>query len=397
MKREPIRIGYCLSLTGPLRANGQTARLGHQIWLEDVNARGGLLGREVELICIDDQTDAASVPGIYKSLLADHQVDLLLGGYGNNSISPAMPLVMENERYFVGLMGLGVNNEHHYNRFFAMIPTGSDPSAALTEGFFEAASRQEPKPQTVAILAADADFTKNPIAGARANASRFGFEVVSETKYSLATADFVPILKALGPDDPDILFLCSYLTDSVGLVRAMAEAGIEPKLLGGAMIGPQSSSVQEQLGPLLNGLVNYEYWLPTAAMAFPGVENLIATYQERAKGTQADALGYYVAPFAYAQLQVVEQAIRETGDLVDADLAEYTHAARFRTVVGDVRFGDMGEWAQPRVLTVQFRNLNSNDISEFRSPDARVVLHPADYANGELAYPYSLAGRFNDQ
>src|SRR5437879_2251286 len=238
MKREPIRIGYCLSLTGPLRANGQTARLAHQIWLEDVNARGGLLGREVELICIDDQTDAASVPGIYKSLLADQRVDLLLGGYGNNSISPAMPLVIESERYFVGLMGRAVNSEHHYNRFFAMTPTGSDPSAALTEGFFEAASRQEPKPQTVAVLAADADFTKNPIAGARANASRFCFEVVSETKYSVATADFVPILKALGPDDPDILFLCSYLTDSVGLGRAMAEAGIEPKLLGGAITGP---------------------------------------------------------------------------------------------------------------------------------------------------------------
>jgi hypothetical protein len=149
VNREPIRIGYCLSLTGPLRANGQTARLAH-----------------------------------------------------HNSIGPAMPLVMENERYFVGLMGLGVNDEYHYSRFFAMIPTGSDPSAALTEGFFEAASRQEPKPHTIAILAADADFTKNPIAGARANGSRFGFEVVSETRYGLATADFVPVLKVLGPDDP---------------------------------------------------------------------------------------------------------------------------------------------------------------------------------------------------
>ena len=178
MAFSPIRIGYCLSLTGPLAANGQTARLAHQVWQEDVNSRGGLLGRPVEMVCIDDHADAASVPGIYESLLAEQKADLLLGGYGNNSITPAMPLMIERGRFFVGLMGLGVNNTYKYDRFFAMIPTGPDPNAALTEGFFETASRQTPQPATVAVLAADADFTKNPIAGARANAHRRGASVV---------------------------------------------------------------------------------------------------------------------------------------------------------------------------------------------------------------------------
>jgi branched-chain amino acid transport system substrate-binding protein len=392
MTSEPIKIGYCLSLSGPLGANGQTARLTHQIWEEDVNARGGLLGREVALVCVDDQSNADSVAGIYESLLAEHRVDLLLGGYGNNSISPAMPLVMKNEKFFVGLMGLGVNNELHYERYFAMIPTGSDPNVALTEGFFYTAARQSPRPKTVAILAADAAFTKNPIAGARINAAQFGFEVVSETKYSLDTTDFVAVLKALEPRDPDVLFLCSYLNDSVGLVQAISESGIAPKVIGGAMIGPQSTTVQEQLGPLLNGLVNYQYWLPTSKMSFPGVEQLIATYQERAKGTAGDELGYYVAPMAYAQLQVVEQAVRETGGLVDADLAEYAHAARFQTVVGDVRFAESGEWAHPRVLTVQFQNIRSTDVSEFKKADAQAVLYPAEYASGELSYPYVAPG-----
>ena len=88
MTSKAIKIGYCLSLSGPLSANGQTARLAHQIWLEDINSRGGLLGRQVELVCIDDHTDANSVPDIYQSLLADDKVDLLLGGYGTNSIAP---------------------------------------------------------------------------------------------------------------------------------------------------------------------------------------------------------------------------------------------------------------------------------------------------------------------
>jgi len=388
MQQTPIRIGYGLSLTGPLGTNGQTARLAHQIWQERVNEGGGLVGREVELVCVDDHSDASSVAGIYRALLAEDKVDLLLGGYGNNSISPAMPIAIEHGKFFVGLMGLGVNIPFSYDRFFAMIPTGTDPNTALTAGFFETAARQTPLPRKVAIVAADAPFTKNPIEGARANAAKNGLEVVSETKYDLATSDFTEVLLEAEKSGPDILFLCSYLNDSVGLVRAIGESSLDPMLVGGAMIGPQSSAVQTELGPLLNGVVNYEYWLPTAAMNFPGVSDLISTYQERARATSADALGYYVAPFAYAQLQVVEQAILATGGIDDADLSEYTRSATFPTVVGDVTFGHLGEWAVPRVLTVQFRDIASTDISEFAKPEARVVVAPASYASGELAVPF---------
>jgi branched-chain amino acid transport system substrate-binding protein len=387
MPKTPIKIGYSLSLTGPLAANGQTARLAHQIWQERINERGGLASHEIELVCVDDRSEGSSVAGIYEALLAEEKVDLLLGGYGNNSISPAMPIAIDHEKFFVGLMGLGVNIPFSYDRFFAMIPTGPDPNAALTAGFFETAARQTPVPRRVAIVAADAPFTKNPIEGARANAAKSGLEVVSETTYPLATTDFTEVLHEAEQSGPDVLFLCSYLNDSVGLIRAIGESDLDPTLVGGAMIGPQSSAVQTELGPLLNGIVNYEYWLPTAAMSFPGVSDLIATYQERARGTSADALGYYVAPFAYAQLQVVEQAIHATGGIDDAELADYTRSEVFPTVVGDVTFGPLGEWAVPRVLTVQFRDIASTDISDFAKPEARVVVAPVGYASGELAVP----------
>jgi branched-chain amino acid transport system substrate-binding protein len=197
MSNTPIKIGYCLSLSGGLAANGQTAHLAHQVWQERTNARGGLLGRDVELICVDDKSDATTVAGLYERLLSEEKVDLLLGGYGNNSISPAMPSVIQNEKFLIGLMGLGVNIEFGYDRFFAMIPTGTDPNAALTEGFFETASKQAPRPKTVAIIAADAPFSKNPILGARANAAKNGLDVVSETKYPLTTTDFGPRSPAL--------------------------------------------------------------------------------------------------------------------------------------------------------------------------------------------------------
>jgi branched-chain amino acid transport system substrate-binding protein len=163
----PIRIGYCLSLTGPVAGNSRSARLAHDIWREDVNKRGGLLGRPVELICCDDHAEASRVPGLYKRLMDEDKVDLVIGGYGTNSILPAMPLIMERQRFFVGLMGLGVNNALAYPYYFAMIPTGPDPNAALTEGFFALAAEQRPRPTTVALVSADAEFSRNPILGAR--------------------------------------------------------------------------------------------------------------------------------------------------------------------------------------------------------------------------------------
>ena len=159
------------------------------------------------------------------------------------------------------------------------------------------------------------------------------------------------------------------------------------------MIGPQSSSVQTALGPLLNGLVNYEYWLPVPKMTVPGVGELIERYQARAATQGADALGYYVAPLAYAQMQVVEQAISRTQSLDDATLVNYTRDAVFKTVIGEVKFARGGEWSAPRVLQVQFRNIRSNDVAQFKDARTRVILSPDDLASGELIYPYADAKR----
>ena len=197
---EPIRIGYCLSLTGPLAGNSKSAQLAHAIWQEDVNGRGGLLGRPIELICYDDHADASRVPGIYKRLIDEDRVDLVVGGYGTNSLLPAMRLIMERQRFFVGLMGLGVNNSLAYPNYFAMIPTGPDPNAALTEGFFALAAEQRPRPATVALVSADAEFSRNPILGAKANSEKYGFQIVHEATYPLTTEDFMPVIDAVADE-----------------------------------------------------------------------------------------------------------------------------------------------------------------------------------------------------
>lgn len=391
MSAQTIRIGYGLSLTGPLASNGAAARLAHQIWAEDVNRKGGLLGRKVELICLDDETNPKLVPAIYQRLLDDEKVDLLIGGYGDNSVTPAMPLVMERNRYFVALMALAVNASLNYPNYFAMIPTGRHPSEALTEGFFGAAAIQTPKPQTLAIVAADAPFSKAPVQGAKAHAERHGFRVISEALYPLSDTDLTSYLRPLKSIDPDILFFCSYLNDSAALLRALEAVQLEPRMVGGAMIGPQNGAIKAQLGPLLNGVVNYEYWIPAPGLMYPGVASMVAEYQARVEDSGADPLGYYVAPQAYAQMQVVEQAIVGTKSLDDARLSQFTRDMAFKTVVGDVKFGAGGGWAEARVLQVQYQNIRGNDLADFKNANAQAVVWPSTLASSALIYPYAKA------
>jgi branched-chain amino acid transport system substrate-binding protein len=387
----PIRIGYCLSLTGPLAGNSQSARLAHDIWREDVNNRGGLLGSPIEFVCYDDQAEASRVPGLYKRLIDEDKVDLVIGGYGTNTVLPAMPVIIERERFFVGLMGLGVNNTLAYPNYFAMIPTGPDPNAALTEGFFEIAAQQTPRPATVALLSADAVFSRNPILGAKANAEKYGFRIVHEAVYPLATSDFAPILDAVAASDCDLLFLCSYLNDSIGLVRAIHAHPFRPKMVGAGMIGPQNTSVKTTLGPLLNGFVNYEYWAPVPKMMFPGVQQFLDTYQARAGDARVDLLGHYMAPLAYAQMQVVAQAVEASGSFDDASLSAYARNATFETVMGAVRFGARGEWQEPRVLQVQFQGITGNEVDQFRNGLRQIVVSPPGFTSGALRFPYAEA------
>jgi branched-chain amino acid transport system substrate-binding protein len=217
--------------------------------------------------------------------------------------------------------------------------------------------------------------------------------VIWEGKYPLSTTNFAPYMENLKTVNPDVLFLCSYINDSIGLVKAMNAGGLSPKLVGGAMIGPQNGVVKGELGPLLNGLVNYEYWLPVPSLLNPQIQSLIATYQGRAEKGGADPLGYYVAPLAYAQLQVLEQAVRAVGSVDDAALSDYTRKATFETVLGKVKFGEDGAWAQPRVLTVQFQNIESNNISEFKRPNTQAVVYPSEIASASVVYPYAKAKR----
>src|SRR5580704_12460806 len=302
-----------------------------------------------------------------------------------------MPVAIQRNKMFISLFGLGVNDEFNCPRYFSMIPTGPTPKPAISKGFFDAAMAQNPRPQTVAIVGADAEFSKNASDGARENASAASLKIVYDKSYPPNTSDFAPIVRAIAATNPDIVVICSYPLDSVGMVRAVNEIGFKPKMIGGAMVGLQSTAFKLQLGALLNGFVNFDYWLPVPKLEFAGTADFMKKYQARAAAEGVDPLGYFLAPWGYAQLQVLGQAIEATKSLDDGTLADHIHRTTFKTVGGDIAFESRGEWAQSRVLQVQFQGVKGNDLGQFKDAATQVVVTPAEYKSGEVIYPFEKA------
>jgi branched-chain amino acid transport system substrate-binding protein len=392
--QNPITIGFGMALTGGLAPNGKAALFAMQIWEKEINAKGGLLGRQVKLVYYDDQSNPATIPGLYTKLMDVDKVDIVVSGYATNMIAPAMPVVIGHNRTFLALFGLATNSEFNYPKYFALQPTGGPtPKEEFARGFFAVAMQQDPKPTTVAMIGADAEFPRNAMDGARTVAKGLGLKIVYDKTYPPTTSDYSPIVRAIQATNPDIVMVASYPPDSVGMIRAANEVGLKAKLFGGGMVGLQSTSIKVQLGPLLNGIVDYDFWLPWSKLASPAGLEFLKKYQAEAGSMGVDALGYYLPPFAYAYMQVLQQAIETAKSLDDDKYADALRKGTFDTIVGQIKFGSNGEWAEPRVMAVQFQNVKSNDMEQFRDPKTEVILWPPALKTGDIQYPYSEVKR----
>lgn len=386
---EPIKIGFGMALTGGLAGNGTAALLAIQIWAEEVNAKGGLLGRPVKLIYYDDQTNPSMVPGIYTKLIDVDKVDLVIAGYGTNVEAPAMPVIISRQMMFMGLFGLEVNKQFNYDRFFQIQPMGPNPRRAFSEGFFEAAMTMEPKPQTLAVTGADAEYPQVAMVGVRELAAKHDLKIVYDRSYPPNLTDFTPVVRSIQATNPDLVYVASYPPDTAGMVNAAHELNLKTRMFGGGMVGLQYSSIKKSFGSRLNGIVYFNHWVPEPTMMFAGIADFLAHYQARAPAAGVDPLGFYLPPFAYAAMQVIAQAVESTRSLDQKLLAEHMHKTTFNTIVGDVAFGADGEWLASRVIYTQAQGIVGNDIEQFKKPGKEVIIWPGKYQSGKLQYPYS--------
>ena len=253
---DPIKVGFSMALTGAVAPNGKQNLLALEIWRDDVNAKGGLLGRPVELVYYDDQTSPAQVPAIYTKLIDVDKVDLLLGPYATNMIAAAIPVIAQRKLTTIGMLGLAVNKQFNYKGYFSMLTYGANPAHEFSRGIFELAKAHKAELTTVAIVGADAEFGKTSTDGARENALAAGFKIVYDNRYPPNMTDLSPIARAIKATNPDIVFVAAYPPDTVAFVRAANEAGLAPKIMSGTFVGMLVTPLKVMMGPLMNGYLN---------------------------------------------------------------------------------------------------------------------------------------------
>jgi branched-chain amino acid transport system substrate-binding protein len=385
--QQPIKVGMSMPQTGSLGAGGQAALLALRMWVEDVNAKGGLLGRKVEFIVYDDQTNPALTPGIYTKLLDIDKVDLLIAPYGTVPTGAIMPLVKQRGLLLMGNFSFQVNRTVKHDMWFNNSPWND--ASSWSDGFFQAGKKLGAK--TIAFLAADQEFAQNLANGARELAKKAGLQTVYNQNYPPTTVDFSSMIRAVRAAKPDIVFVMSYPNDSVAIVRAVNEIGVGDSvmLFGGGMVGLQFTPNMVSLGSSLNGIVNYNSYVP--GMKYPGIEEFLERYAKRAAGAKVDPLGFYLPPFNYAIGQMLEQAINATKSLDHKVLANYLRTNEMKTIVGPIRYGPDGEWATPRVVQAQFRGVVDKNMDQFRQPGKQVVLYPEQYKTGDVIAPFEKA------
>jgi len=245
----------------------------------------------------------------------------------------------------------------------------------------------------MALLSADQEFAQNLAQTARDVAKRLNMPVVYDQAYPPNTVEFSSILRALKATKPDIVYVASYPQESAGILRAVNEIGVgdNVKVFGGGMVGLQFGAVMENLGSLLNGVVNYNTWLPEPSMYNEGTKPFFDTYTKRAIEAKVDPLGYYLAPFGYANGQMIEQAIKAVGSLDQKALAKYLRENTHKTIVGPISFAADGEWKQSATLQAQFRGIVDKNMEQFRQSGKQVILFPSNLKSGDLVAPFEAA------
>jgi branched-chain amino acid transport system substrate-binding protein len=388
-QQPPVKIGMGIAQTGPLAASGKAALVALRMWVEDANARGGLLGRRVELIAYDDQGSASATPGLYAKLLDVDRVDLLIAPYGTVPTAPLMGTVKSRGKLLMGNFSFQVNHVVKHDMWFNNAPWNDAKS--FSDGFFHIGRAQGAT--NVAFLAADNEFGQSLANGARGFASQLGLKFVYDQNYPPGTTDFSSLIRAIRAVRADMVYVMSYPAESILIVRAVGEIGVGPsvKIFGGGMVGLQYTSVMESLGSALNGILNYNTYVP--GMRYEGIDDFFSRYAKRAIEAKVDPLGFYLPPFEYAIGQMLEQAIAGAGNLQDRAIAGYLRANEMKTLVGPIRYGADGEWAQPRVIMTQFQGVKERNLEQFRKPGVQAILFPEDLKNGQLRAPFEQARR----
>ena len=358
-----------MPLTGGLAVNGRSGLLAMQIWAEDTNKKGGLLGRPVKLVYYDDQTNPSLVPGIYTKLLDVDKVDLVVSAYGTNVTAPAMPVVMQHNKTFMGLFAMDVNEEFRYPKYFSMLPVGPDPRAAISEGFFEIvkANKEKLGLKTIALAVDDGEATRNAADGARVNLKKAG--LANRLRQDLSADDDRFHARSSARCRRPIPI--SSISRPIRRQRRLDPRNARTRAQHQDVLRHHDRAAEHLDQDLARGRCSTASSPSTVGCrrrrcGFPASWSFCSNIRSGRPGRASIRSATISAPWAYADLQVLGEAVEGTKGLDQDKIADYIRTHTFKTVVGDVTFGKKGEWEKARMMTVQFQNITGTSVDDFR-------------------------------
>ena len=355
---EPIKIGTTQSLTGHYSEFGIEQLRGLQMWAADVNARGALLGRPVEIVHYDDRSrDAGSVAGFTK-LIEQDKVDLLVGPY-SSSLTLKASLVAE--KYNTPMVSAAASSEEIWNRGLKNIFGADTPANDYMNGLHVAADAGA---KNLALIYARTEFGEEVAAAVRSAAET---RIVLDEGYAPEQRDFTALAKRLGAVDADVIVGISYLEDSVALVRAFKKEGVKPKMLG-FTVGPGLREFGDQLGTDAEGVVGIVQWLRSSRE--PGAQDFAYRFSQR--------YGYNPGVYAvigYSAGEILEAAVRLAGATDHDAVREQLRAMYFRALIGSYNVDETGRQIGRRNLVLQWQD------------NKRRLVAPEVLAERDLIYP----------
>ena len=350
---QPIRIGGTLALTGPLSATAQIHRIVGEIYVEQLNKRGGLLGRPVEWVLKDDQSKPELARTLYEQLITADKVDLLMGPYATGAILSAMGVAQRYNKVLVHHT-LGIPSLAKYDMQFPAWSLGSDPATTVPNSVFDALAAGPKPPKTVAVVTSKFPSIHFMSQGAREVMKKRGLNEVLFLEWDFGNRDFGPIANRVKDAKPDFVWVGAIGLEGNLLLDAMKKIDYVP---------PQHFYMYPAPGPLVSlpeaknalSVTIFEEQPPFTSN--PGAAEFVKLYRERAtKAGLPDPSVETQAAASYTAWQILEAGVNATKGLDDKAIATWLKANRVDTIQGKLRFNGLGNFGDDLMRVKQVQN-----------------------------------------
>jgi branched-chain amino acid transport system substrate-binding protein len=337
-----FKIGVITSLTGPAAAFGQAHKNGYTIAVEEINARGGVLGKKIELDYYDDQSKPdQAVQGVSKLVDQDH-VPIILGAYSSESTRAIVPAVTQKQVPLLMPTAIAENVMETGSPWAFRICAGSGAYASATLDFL----KNNGAPKTIAIVYENTNFGQSNDKSMRIAATPLGMTVVDEEAYQASSPDYKALLQRVKDKDPEVVYFASYLLDATTLMRQSEQIGLTPKYFTSAGTGFAAAEFPTEKGAGKNAEYTFSVsqWLPSAKWA--GSKEFDAAFFKLTGGHPA-----YHAMEAYAALVVAVAAIEAAKSDQPAAIRDALRKVDTTTPFGPVKFDAKGQNPHPVLIT----------------------------------------------